>query len=64
MRSSTSCNCVIIIDNIMVDKIHNEKLASCDHVLVVPVIIRDNIMVDKMHHENLFSCDHLLAITV
>ena len=48
----------------MVDKIHNEKLASRDHVLVVTVIIRDNIMVDKMHHENLFSCDHLLAITV
>ena len=36
MRSSTSCNCVIIID-IMVDKIHNEKLVSCDHVLVVTV---------------------------
>ena len=48
----------------MVDKIHNEKLVSCDHVLVVTVIIRDNIMVDKIHHENLFSCDHLLAITV
>ena len=37
MRSSTSCDCVIIIDNIMVDKIHKEKLVSCDQVLVVTV---------------------------
>ena len=37
MQSCNSGNCVIIIDNIMVDKIHNEKLVSCDHVLVVTV---------------------------
>ena len=63
MRSSTSYNCVIIIDNTKVDKIHNEKLVSCDPVLVVTVIIIDNIMVDIKHQENLVSCNHALVAT-
>ena len=63
MRSSTSYNCVIIIDNTTVDKIHNEKLVSRDPVLVVTVIIID-IMVDIKHQENLVSCNHALVVTV
>ena len=55
---------MIIIDNTKVDKIHNEKLVSCDPVLVVTVIIIDNIMVDIKHQENLVSCNHALVATV
>ena len=55
---------MIIIDNTKVDKIYNEKLVSCDPVLVVTVIIIDNIMVDIKHQENLVSCNHALVVTV
>ena len=37
MQSCNGGNCVILIDNIMADKIHHEYLFSCDHLLVATV---------------------------